>query len=90
MVFSGVFLLSSLFLSRLLGGVGFILANCVNMLVRVGHSCHFIHTYFTSAASPSPQSAAHPLMKALPSIPTWVCFAVVALLAAVSEVSAME
>ncbi len=79
MLFSAIFLVSSLFLSRLLGGVGFILANCINMLTRVVHSYHFIYVYFSSRPD-------NPLVKALPSVNTFVGFATVALLAYISEV----
>ena len=37
LVFSVVFLAASLMLTRLLGSVGFILANCINMIVRIFH-----------------------------------------------------
>ena len=61
LLFSFVFLGSSLLLSRYIGGVGFILANCINMATRIAHSCHFIHSFF--AATPHT-----PLLDALPSI----------------------
>lgn len=61
LLFSLIFLSSSLFFTNLLGGVGFILANCVNMATRIAHSCHFIHSFF----SPTTHS---PLVDALPSM----------------------
>ena len=35
--FSAVFLSASLLLTRQFGSVGFVLANCVNMAVRIAH-----------------------------------------------------
>lgn len=40
------FLLLSYWLTWLLGGVGFILANCCNMALRIIHSLIYIHGYF--------------------------------------------
>ena len=37
LVFSFVFLCASLFLTRVFGGVGFVLANCINMTARIVH-----------------------------------------------------
>ncbi|XP_050311216.1 protein RFT1 homolog isoform X2 [Anthonomus grandis grandis] len=42
-IFSITFLLISYLLTNMLGPVGFILANCVNMAARILHSLHFIH-----------------------------------------------
>lgn len=67
LLFSFVFLGSSLFLTRYVGGVGFILANCINMASRIVHSCHFIHSFF--AATPHT-----PLWDAVPSVWTIVSF----------------
>lgn len=44
--FSVIFLLSSLVLTRYLGSVGFILANCLNMAARITHSVYYIEQYF--------------------------------------------
>ncbi|XP_066247672.1 man(5)GlcNAc(2)-PP-dolichol translocation protein RFT1 [Euwallacea similis] len=41
-VFSITFLLISYLLTNILGPVGFILANCINMGARIAHSLHFI------------------------------------------------
>ncbi|CAG9774054.1 unnamed protein product [Ceutorhynchus assimilis] len=41
-IFSIGFLLISYVLTNVLGPVGFILANCVNMVARIGHSLYFI------------------------------------------------
>ncbi|XP_072540629.1 man(5)GlcNAc(2)-PP-dolichol translocation protein RFT1 [Salminus brasiliensis] len=43
---SASFLLLSYWLTWLLGGVGFILANCCNMGLRIMHSLIYIHRYF--------------------------------------------
>ncbi|XP_064154766.1 protein RFT1 homolog [Anguilla rostrata] len=40
------FLFLSYYLTWWLGSVGFILANCLNMGLRIGHSLLFIHRYF--------------------------------------------
>ncbi|XP_053375538.1 protein RFT1 homolog isoform X2 [Mercenaria mercenaria] len=45
-VFSVIFLLSSLILTAHLGSVGFILANCLNMAARILHSVYYIHEYY--------------------------------------------
>lgn len=42
-IFSISFLLISYILTNILGPVGFILANCVNMGARITHSLYFIH-----------------------------------------------
>lgn len=41
-----VFLCMSYFLTSWLGSIGFILANCFNMGIRIAHSIHYIHRYF--------------------------------------------
>lgn len=46
LLFSATFLIFSLILTSVMGSAGFIVANCVNMLVRIVHSCRFIHRYF--------------------------------------------
>lgn len=46
LVFSAVFLVSSLFLTKHFGSVGFILANCLNMGTRIAHSIFFISTFY--------------------------------------------
>ncbi|XP_052802408.1 protein RFT1 homolog [Mya arenaria] len=45
-VFSLLFLLSSLLLTSVCGSVGFILANCLNMAARIAHSIYYILQYF--------------------------------------------
>ena len=46
LLFSGVFVIAALGFTALFGSVGFILANCVNMLVRTIKSIRFIRGYF--------------------------------------------
>ncbi|RUS80480.1 hypothetical protein EGW08_011758, partial [Elysia chlorotica] len=60
LLFSGIFLLSSWFLTSLIGSVGFILANCLNMVARIVHSIYFISRYFSS-------TDLNPLGQAVPS-----------------------
>ncbi|XP_034022542.1 protein RFT1 homolog [Thalassophryne amazonica] len=43
------FLFLSYVLTRWAGGVGFILANCLNMGLRISHSLFYIHRYFSSS-----------------------------------------
>lgn len=43
---SASFLVLSYWLTWLFGGVGFILANCCNMALRIIHSLIYIHHYF--------------------------------------------
>lgn len=59
--FSVIFLLSSLILTLYLGSVGFILANCLNMLARIIHSLYYIHHYYKD-------SQYRPLQNICPSI----------------------
>lgn len=73
---------SFLFLSYMLtwwaGGVGFILANCLNMGLRILHSLFFIHRYFQS-------SQWRPLRGLLPSPLLLLALAVSAVVTALSE-----
>lgn len=57
---SFVFLCSSYFLTRWRGSIGFILANCFNMGIRIAHSIHYIYGYFK-------ESSYRPLTGLLPS-----------------------
>ena len=79
LVFSFVFLSSSLLFTRFLGSVGFILANCVNMITRITYSCFYINDYFSS----TPHT---PLRSALPSLRTLAAFLMAFIITAVSEV----
>ncbi|XP_072203757.1 man(5)GlcNAc(2)-PP-dolichol translocation protein RFT1 [Excalfactoria chinensis] len=57
---SFMFLCISYFLTRWHGSVGFILANCFNMGIRIAHSIHYIYEYFK-------ESSYRPLTGLLPS-----------------------
>uniref|UniRef100_A0A8C6J7U2 Protein RFT1 homolog n=1 Tax=Melopsittacus undulatus TaxID=13146 RepID=A0A8C6J7U2_MELUD len=57
---SFTFLCISYFLTHWHGSVGFILANCFNMGIRIAHSIHYIYDYFK-------ESTHRPLMGLLPS-----------------------
>lgn len=74
---------SFLFLSYILtgwaGSVGFILANCLNMGLRILHSLLYIHRYFQL-------SRWKPLRGLLPSLPILLALGVSAVVTAVSEV----
>ncbi|KRY12396.1 Protein RFT1 -like protein [Trichinella patagoniensis] len=41
-----VFLLSAVLLCQLFGSIGFIMANCINMIFRVAYSCWFIARFY--------------------------------------------
>lgn len=57
---SFIFLCISYFLTHWYGSVGFILANCFNMGIRIAHSTHYIHDFFRD-------STHRPLSGLLPS-----------------------
>ncbi|XP_064632920.1 protein RFT1 homolog isoform X2 [Lineus longissimus] len=67
LLFSIIFLLSSYYLGKHLGGVGFILANCLNIAARVAHSVYYIH-HFTK------DSDHYPLRGMFPSMPVMICY----------------
>ncbi|KAK7476317.1 hypothetical protein BaRGS_00032435 [Batillaria attramentaria] len=79
LVFSVVFLTMAWYLTRLIGSVGFILANCLNMTARIVHSIIFIHGYFAG-------SRYRPLLQLMPSIPVLIVLVVSLVVTAVSEV----
>eukprot|EP00042_Codosiga_hollandica_P030797 m.181113 g.181113 ORF g.181113 m.181113 type:complete len:538 (+) comp53461_c0_seq4:79-1692(+) len=47
--FSLVFLFAAYFLTQWFGSVGFTLANCINMLIRIVRSLQYINAYYASA-----------------------------------------
>lgn len=47
---SFTFLCVSYFLTQWQGSVGFILANCFNMSIRIAHSIHYIYNYFKESS----------------------------------------
>ncbi|XP_027585350.1 protein RFT1 homolog isoform X1 [Pipra filicauda] len=57
---SFIFLCISYFLTHWHGSIGFILANCFNMGIRIAHSIHYIYDYFK-------ESTYRPLTGLLPS-----------------------
>jgi len=46
LAFCGIFLTASLLLTKPFGSVGFILANCINMISRIIYSLFYIHRYY--------------------------------------------
>eukprot|EP01135_Chromosphaera_perkinsii_P003464 Nk52_evm2s244 gene=Nk52_evmTU2s244 len=66
-VFSAVFLAASYYLTRVFGSVGFIMANCINMLIRIVHSLAFIHRYHSRQSSErGSNTIPHPIVASLP------------------------
>jgi len=45
-IFSTIFLISSFYFTSWFGSVGFIFANCLNMIARIIHSLIYIHKYY--------------------------------------------
>ncbi|XP_074406141.1 man(5)GlcNAc(2)-PP-dolichol translocation protein RFT1 isoform X2 [Zonotrichia albicollis] len=76
---SFIFLCISYFLTHWYGSVGFILANCFNMGIRIAHSTHYIHHYFR-------ESSHRPLAGLLPSPALLLAYTLSAGLTAGSEV----
>ncbi|PIK44034.1 hypothetical protein BSL78_19103 [Apostichopus japonicus] len=62
LLFSVLFLISSWYLTKTIGSVGFILANCLNMSARISHSIYFTRNYFKD-------SCYRPLRGLIPSWP---------------------
>ncbi|PIK45196.1 hypothetical protein BSL78_17955 [Apostichopus japonicus] len=62
LLFSILFLISSWYLTKTIGSVGFILANCLNMSARISHSIYFTRNYFKD-------SSYRPLRGLIPSWP---------------------
>lgn len=60
-LFSVLFLFVAYLLTTLFGAVGFILANCFNMITRIGYSTFFISTYYA-------KTQCRPLHGILPSV----------------------
>lgn len=79
LVFSGVFLGSSLLLTSHFGGVGFILANCFTMCTRIFHSLLFINQYYKG-------TELHPLKSLVPSVPLLVSLFIAFVIMKASEV----
>ncbi|KAL5014217.1 hypothetical protein ScPMuIL_008487 [Solemya velum] len=79
LLFSGIFLLSSWMLTKQFGSVGFILANCSIMLIRIGHSCYFIWRYYH-------RSEFSPLSGLVPALPVTVTLLLSFLMTRISEI----
>uniref|UniRef100_A0A8C1KXP7 Protein RFT1 homolog n=1 Tax=Cyprinus carpio TaxID=7962 RepID=A0A8C1KXP7_CYPCA len=75
---SASFLLLSYWLTWMLGGIGFILANCCNMALRIIHSIVYIHGYFL-------QSEYTPLWGLRPHSAVIIALGVSSILTACSE-----
>lgn len=78
LVFSVLFLTSSWYLTKTIGSVGFILANCLNMLARIAHSIYFISKYYSG-------SPYRPLKGLIPSFPVLLTLAFSLLFTTMSE-----
>ncbi|KAK6989439.1 Oligosaccharide translocation protein rft1 [Biomphalaria glabrata] len=78
LLFSGLFLFSSWLLTSLIGSVGFILANCLNMVARIIHSLYFISEYFHNTTY-------HPLYGVVPCLPVVFSLIVSLLVTSISE-----
>ncbi|KAL2299712.1 hypothetical protein Nmel_012557 [Mimus melanotis] len=76
---SFIFLCISYFLTHWYGSLGFILANCFNMGIRIAHSTHYIHHYFR-------ESTHRPLTGLLPSPTLLLLYFISAVVTAFSEV----
>lgn len=77
---SFTFLCISYFLTHWHGSVGFILANCFNMGIRIAHSTHYIYDYFK-------ESTYRPLTGLLPSPVLILVYVVSGVITVFSEVS---
>jgi len=78
MFMSVLFLFCSWFLTTRLGSVGFILANCANMLVRIAYSIRFTISYFKG-------SGFYPLRGITPSTPVLLSLVASYFITAASE-----
>lgn len=77
-LFSVLFLCSSWYLTKTIGSVGFIVANCLNMSARIIHSIYFTRNYFQD-------SPYQPLRGLLPSGPVIGVFILIWLVTNYSE-----
>ncbi|XP_072505685.1 man(5)GlcNAc(2)-PP-dolichol translocation protein RFT1 isoform X2 [Notamacropus eugenii] len=79
LVLSFTFLLSSYFLTKWQGSVGFIFANCFNMGIRITQSTHYIYRYYR-------ESPHRPLAGLLPSPFLLVVYVLSGVITGISEV----
>ncbi|OWF48307.1 Protein RFT1-like [Mizuhopecten yessoensis] len=77
-LFSIGFLGASLLFTHQFESVGFILANCVNMCIRIAHSVYFIHKYFE-------RTTYRPLLGLIPSKSLLLSLAVSLVITVISE-----
>ncbi|XP_074643284.1 man(5)GlcNAc(2)-PP-dolichol translocation protein RFT1-like isoform X2 [Tubulanus polymorphus] len=78
LLFSVLFLLASYYLAKMLGAVGFILANCLNMIARIIHSIYYVSHYMKEM----PRS---PLIGLLPSLPVSLVYFAAFVITTLSE-----
>lgn len=82
-IFSVTFLLLSYQLTNLLGPVGFILANCANMIFRIGYSLRFISRQYKPVGN-------NPLWKILPGPLFLVTLVVCGVICKISEAKVLK
>lgn len=61
-IFSVTFLALSYQLTTIFGPVGFILANCTNMILRIGYSLHYIRSQYGSGGGFTTNAVRNPLL----------------------------
>ena len=79
MASSVLYLLASYVLTGACGSAGLILANCVNMVVRIVCSLKFIKDFFSATSY-------HPLRRSVPSVKLLLTFTIISLVTVLSEV----
>eukprot|EP00039_Didymoeca_costata_P009958 m.132986 g.132986 ORF g.132986 m.132986 type:complete len:153 (-) comp14660_c0_seq1:90-548(-) len=82
MAFSGLFLVAAWIGTSLFGSLGFILANIVNMSVRIIRSYLFIGNYCTSH---QPQERGHPLLRSTLSLQFFIMLLLSLVISKISE-----
>ncbi|XP_078483510.1 man(5)GlcNAc(2)-PP-dolichol translocation protein RFT1-like [Ciona intestinalis] len=80
LLFSILFLSCSYYLTKAIGSVGFIIANCLNMIARILHSVFYINRYYSSF-----QSITSPLLGLIPGIPVILTLCLSSILCMVSQ-----
>ncbi|XP_002730908.1 man(5)GlcNAc(2)-PP-dolichol translocation protein RFT1-like [Saccoglossus kowalevskii] len=78
LVFSGIFMFFSWYFAKVLGSVGFILANCINIAVRILHSIYYTLNYYKDTEY-------RPLKGIIPSLMVLVVYSLALVITAVSE-----
>ncbi|XP_018326501.1 protein RFT1 homolog [Agrilus planipennis] len=82
-VFSVIFLIISYLFTLIFGPVGFILANCINMAARIGHSIYFIHQKYKD-------SEYRPLIGLIPDLYFVISLILVGILTKASELYLLQ